>query len=77
MKIEEIQKGKKYFKARTKTQSRKKITVITGIPVFVLEVDLVKQEVFASFNGGPGQWFKPKAFCRWKKTDPSTVKNNL
>lgn len=74
MKIEGIKKGGKYYKPQSKSQSRKKITVVTGIPVYVLEVDLKKQQVFGSLNGGPPKWFTGNEFCRWKKEDPSQIK---
>lgn len=74
MKISEIQIGKKYWKGKTVMNGRSRMKEITGVAVYVLEVDTKKKKVLASLNGTPAEWFGSTVFARWKIYDPTFPK---
>jgi hypothetical protein len=74
MKIKDIQVGKKYWKAKTVQNGRTRVKEVTGIAVYVLEVDLKNNKVLGSLNGTPAEWFHGNSFARWKTEDPTIKK---
>lgn len=71
MKFEDIKKGKKYYKKQTKTDSRRKISKVTGIAVLVLDTNETNVQVLASLGGTPAQWFSIYSYQKWVANDPT------
>lgn len=76
MKINEVKVGKKYWKAKSVMNGRTRLKEVTGVAVYVLQVDAVKKKVLASLNGTPAEWFGQNVFARWKTEDPTISKRN-
>jgi hypothetical protein len=76
MKISEVQQGKKYWKGKSVMNGRTRNKEVSGIAVYVLEVDTTKQQVLASLNGTPAEWFGMNAVARWRTEDPTKTKTN-
>lgn len=76
MKISEVQVGKKYWKAKSTMNGRTRKKEVTGIAVYVLKVNKPDQQVLASLNGTPAEWFGMNAVARWKTEDPTKTKAN-
>lgn len=74
MKISDILVGKKYWKTKTIKNGRTSVKEITGIAVYVLQVDLPNKKVLASLNGTPAEWFGGTVFARWTTEDPTSKK---
>lgn len=74
MKIQDIQEGKKYWKSKTTQNGRMKTKEVTGVAVYVLDVDRLREQVLASLNGSPAKWFEKSSFSRWTLEDPTSKK---
>lgn len=64
--IQDLKKGKKYWKLSKKLNERTRVKDLFWSPVYVMEVDLEKKQVLASINGTSPEWFNKAKYQKWK-----------
>lgn len=76
MKIESLQSGMTVYETHTYRMGNTTLRSQGVWPVTVVEVDMLKRRVLASWNGNRSEWYYEHQWSKWRLKKPKLIRTS-